>query len=136
MYQMTEEERVERSRVKELHRAARNCLPVGDRYRNLAWGFVRGFKYRRIERSHRIQPTDVGYGRNPPYYVFRTDAGQFVEHNMPSPDFLFKVLNKFMPEISVKDVEVWLKDRTGGIAVRPRRPKSPQTSEIAPASLA
>ena len=41
----------EQAQVKAIHKALR--AGTGERYGNLAWGFVRGFPYKRIERTTR-----------------------------------------------------------------------------------
>ena len=80
----------EKASVKAIFKAIRS--QTGDRYGNLAWGFVRGFPYRRIERSHRMEllPPSAGvvsgaetlkYAKEPPYV--HTEAGVFYEHNLP-----------------------------------------------------
>jgi len=116
MYVMSEEERAERAKIKALHKAVRGDASHGPRYRCLAWGFVRGFKYRRIERSHRTQLVNTGT-------VF--------EHNLPVAFYLHKLLSKHLPNLAKNEVEVWLKDPMGAIPAPPPRPKKPYMHPVA-----
>lgn len=134
----------ERAQVKALHVAIRSDREFGERYRNLAWGFIRGFKFRRIERSHRMQklPDDAymgGYG-----YSTRPE-GKFFEHNMPTEVTLAKLLAKHLPEFEAdfltkwqlregSRITTWLKDLEGAIPapVREKRPYvAPASREVA-----
>jgi hypothetical protein len=100
----------EKAEVKRLHKALRKH--VRSREGNLAWGFVRGFRYKRIERTHR-------------------------EHNEPSASRVTSILAQCIPGFasdfdpkrpwSVKpapEVEAWLADPGGAIPapIRVKRP--------------
>lgn len=133
----------EKASVKAIHQAIRSDQSTSDRYRNLAWGFVRGFKFRRIERTHKIQqlasdawcPTDeLGYSR--------TETGRFFEHNMPSAAELTRVLAKHIPEFAAdlvdkwrvkkgSRIEAWLMDPDGAIPVPVREKKPFVRAEVA-----
>jgi hypothetical protein len=132
MYQMTDEQRVERARVKALHNAIREDRSHGDRYRNLAWGYIRGFKYRRIERSHHMQALDGAYWSTVGTVSIRKvgDVWHF-EHNMPYPDYLFKLLQKHLPDLKKEQIVSWLQDPSGAISAPPPRPKAPYPREAA-----
>lgn len=129
MYQMTEEERAERVRVKTLHKEIRSL--IGDRYGNLAWGFIRGFKYRRIERSHHLQSIPAGcYGTITPYYILTSSEGTFFEHNMPSEFLLTRLLQRFVPETTKEQTLSWLSDRSGAIPIPLPKPKKPYVAAL------
>lgn len=99
------------------------------RERNLAWGYIRGFKYRRIERSHHTQVVN----------------GQIFEHNFPRAYNVAYYLSKFLPEFKqaidnwfaggnklehIKLLEKWLSDPTGAIPAPIPRPKRAYESEM------
>lgn len=126
----------ERAQVKTLHKAIRADLSAGDRYRNLAWGFIRGFKYRRIERTHRTQPlaADVYFPHTPTLGFVETAEGRFFEHNLPDALRLTKLLAKHLPEFAEDlanewqlkpgaRIVAWLSDRSGAIPVPARKAK-------------
>jgi len=138
MYQMSEEERAERSKVKALHAAIRGCGPVGDRYRNLAWGFVRGFPYRRIERNHHVQMLDnANYEQMAKLdnHYRQLDGQWFYEHNMPSETWLFDTLKKFLPELKKEQIVTWMRDMSGAIPPPPPRPKRTREEAMAHAGV-
>jgi hypothetical protein len=128
---MTETERAKRSRTKALHAAVRADMRAaahdGDhRHMLLAWAFVRGLPFRRIERSHRVQVVN----------------GKPFEHHMPSQVLLTRMLIKYLPEIeadmdgkwSVKPgcrIERWLSDPSGAIPAPPPRVKRPYVRPVA-----
>lgn len=126
MYEMNDAEKVERAQQKALHAAVRACPP--SRYRNLAWGYIRGFKFRRIERTHHIQrigdvpSPGVAYMAMNPGYVIKAD-GLYYEHNMPNLDVLKAVIQDFIPDVKIADVNAWLRDPEGAIPVPAPRPK-------------
>lgn len=64
----------------------------------LMWAFVRGFKYRRIERTTR-------------------------ENNKPY--FHIELWNMFLPDVTKEQIQAWLEDPTGAIPAPPPRPKKP-----------
>lgn len=91
MYQMTESERAERATIKALHLAVRAQArnpPDGVSRRDalLAWAFVRGLPYRRIERTTRRQTMP---------------DGKIVEHNRPGPTDLARALAPFLPAFAI-----------------------------------
>ena len=126
----------EKASVKAIFKAIRS--QTGDRYGNLAWGFVRGFPYRRIERSHRMEllPPSAGvvsgaetlkYAKEPPYV--HTEAGVFYEHNLPAAGRLTHILAKAIPGFAPFNearswltephpaIKAWLADPAGAIPV-------------------
>lgn len=126
----------EQAQIKALHKAIRADRSCGDRYRNLAWGFIRGFKFRRIERQHRTEKfaSDAYFPKNPTLGYVRTDEGCFYEHNLPDAVVLTKLLAKHLPDFandlasqwSIKPearIVAWLSDRTGAIPAPARRAK-------------
>jgi hypothetical protein len=64
----------------------------------LLWGFVRGVKYRRIERTTREGNT---------------------------PNLHLDIWQMYVPEITAEQVQAWLEDPTGAIPAPPPRPKKP-----------
>lgn len=125
-----------RAELKALMKAIRKDSGFGERTRNLAWGFVRGFKYRRIERSHKKQYLAADACVHLDAYGYGQDTeGKFFEQNMPNPVYLAKLLSKYFPEFEAdfKDkwslkpesrILAWLKDPTGAIPA-PVREKKP-----------
>lgn len=108
----------EQAQVKAVHKAVR--AQTASRYGNLAWGFVRGFPYRRIERTTRTQVAG---------------DGSVVEHNRPDARHLTHLLGESVPGFaevgknwwSTKPspaVEAWLASPEGAIPapVREKRP--------------
>ena len=118
----------EKADVKAIHRAMRTV--TGTRYGNLAWGFVRGFPYRRIERKTQTQ--ELGDGS---VYV----------HNRPSAIDLTNAIARFIPTFAAfdpkktwatkanADVEAWLKSEEGAIPapVRTKKPYIRRSEEAA-----
>lgn len=140
----------ERAQVKALHKAIRSDREFDRRYVNLAWGFIRGFKYRRIERQHRMQQlADDGYCPENVLGYVRTPEGRFVEHNVADGRKIAEVLAKHLPGFpefkeeydrwytgnrQSRRVYEWLMDRTGAIPapVREKRPYvAPTSREVA-----
>lgn len=112
MYQMNEKERAEREEIKALHLEIRKDIKNTTdswehRYLLLAWGYLRGFKFRRIERNHRVQ---------------RLPSGVLFEHNMPSETVLRSTLLRYIPALA-SSIHAWLADPTGAIPAPPPRPK-------------
>ncbi len=116
----------EKARVKAAHRAVRAESPHGDRYRILAWGFLRGIPYRRMERTTRTQVLP---------------DGRVHEHNAPSGAAIAAVLAKHVPELQgeleskwkLREgslIAAWLKDPSGAIPA-PVRVKRPYVREEA-----
>ncbi len=94
----------ERDRVRALHKAVRSDTSSGERYRILAWGFLRGFPYRRMEPTHHRQLVgdhDLWGGFETAAY--RDDDGKWwYEHNFPSAYVLAHHLAKHLPEIAAE----------------------------------
>lgn len=115
----------EKEAVKAIHRALR--AGTASREGNLAWGFVRGFKYRRIERTVRVE---------------RLEDGTSVER-LPSAGYITHLLGSAIPgfaEIDAKYawrtkaspvVEAWLQDRSGAIPAPVREKKPYVRAEVA-----
>lgn len=105
--QMTAEQQAE---VKAIHKAIR--AEAGSRGGNLAWGFVRGFPYRRIERTTRTQ---VMYD------------GTVVNHNPPPAARITEIIGTHIPgfaQVDPKrpwatkphpDIVAWLANPEGAI---------------------
>ena len=118
----------EKAQVKATHKALRTTLKKsGGRVDNLAWGFVRGFKYRRIERSTRTQTMP---------------DGGVVYHNQPNPNLLTHLLGQAIPGFAVigekwwqtkadPRVLAWLADPEGAIAAPVREKKPYEKREVA-----
>lgn len=116
----------EREATKALHKRMRSEMKQArgqeHRYMLLAWGYVRGFPFRRIERSHHMQGT--------------------YEHNMPWALSLTSALAKYLPEFEADfaskwqlkpggRIEAWLKDPNGAIPALAPRAKKPYQRAIA-----
>ena len=141
-YQMTDEEKAERARIKEVHRKLREPLRGGKvagkggspyvllinrRYDLLAWAFARGFKFRRCETSHHTQIVN----------------GEPYEHNLPCVWMIWERLvragadpgllrasgfamwewSRVAKADASKAIEAWLADPTGAIAAPALKPK-------------
>lgn len=74
----------------------------------LLWAYARGFKFRRIERTHRM------------------DCG--VEQNLPSAWQLQRIWKHYLPEVTEADINAWLQDPSGAIPAPPPRPKRVYTA--------
>jgi hypothetical protein len=98
----------EQAQVKAVHKAVRKETP--SRYGNLAWAFVRGFPYRRVERQTRTQTMG---------------DGTVIHHNLPEARILTGVLTKYLRCSEVVGVEAWLKNPDGAIPAPAPRPKKP-----------
>lgn len=96
------------------------------RYDNLAWGFIRGLPYKRIERSVYVQ------------------AGQPQNNNKPSANLLTyyvqRVLARTEEEVkqlqlsrvkATPEIEAWLANPDGAIPAPPPRPRKPFIREVA-----
>lgn len=133
-YVMTESERAERERVKLLHQNVRAAMHEAassggqvHRYALLAWAFVRGLKFRRIERHHHVQRI----GGTPEH------GARIFEHNMPQPFYLARALAAFFPEMRADvggkwrgspteaRLYAWIADPSGAIPAPAPRPKKP-----------
>jgi len=139
----------EKASVKAIFKAIRS--QTGDRYGNLAWGFVRGFPYRRIERSHRMEllPPSAGvvsgaetlkYAKEPPYV--HTEAGVFYEHNLPAAGRLTHILAKAIPGFAPFNearswltephpaIKAWLADPAGAIPAPVRQKLTSEEARV------
>lgn len=109
---------IDQAIVKRIHNSIKNLPP--DRYRNLAWAYVRGFKYRRVERKRRTQ---------------LLPNGATFEHNLPSDYLLCRVFETvgLVTRSEIRDttsparaaVIKWLSDESGAIPAPPPREKHP-----------
>lgn len=139
MKELSEVERAEREHDKELHLRVRSALKEAiktsghaHRYMILAWGYVRNFKYRRLERSHHIQKLE-GVGSEGSYGYTKKEDGWYFEHNLPYLTFLHETLKAFLPGVTLEEVGRWLRDPTGAIPAPPPRPKKkllPKSQEL------
>lgn len=109
----------EQAHVKAIHKAIRS-KSVGSRIHNLAWGFVRGFPYRRIERTTRKN--------NAPDARLLTF---FIGSEIPG---FAPLAAKWWDTAPHPAIEAWLADPSGAIAA-PVRVKKPYTPP-APAEVA
>jgi hypothetical protein len=112
----------EKAQVKSIHKALRK--ETASRVGNLAWGFVRGLPYRRIERKTRTQ---VMWD------------GTVVVHNQPNLVTVAKLLVKHIPGIEKEYLKsaytiadncpliAWLANPDGAIPAPAPRPKKPFT---------
>lgn len=75
----------EKAQVKKIHKAIR--AEAGSRAGNLAWGFVRGFPYRRIERTT---------------YSQSMADGTVVSHNPPPLLIIARILAEHIPGIEAE----------------------------------
>lgn len=122
--QMTAEQQAE---VKAIHEAFR--AQVHSRYGNLAWAFVRGFTYRRVERTTRTQtmPDGTLVEHNPPSAAWVTYMIGLCCHGFAQIDSGRAWATKAAPE-----VQAWLKDPSGAIpAPAPREKQLFIRSEVA-----
>lgn len=97
-------EQAERERLKAIHAGFRAMMKEesarnGGRYAFLAWAYVRGFNFRRVEARHHMQ---------------KLDDGRVYEHNMPSVYLLSKLIASCLPERDPKEiaaeVKTWLSE--------------------------
>lgn len=110
----------EKAQVKALHKAIR--AEAYSRDGGLAWGFVRGFPYRRIERTTRTQTMS---------------DGTVIAHNAPSALHIARVLAKhihgleqawFESKYKLRaecELHAWLTNPDGAIPAPAPRPKKP-----------
>jgi hypothetical protein len=107
----------QKASVKAIFKAIRS--QAGERYGNLAWGFVRGFPYRRIERSTRTQTMP---------------DGSMVQHNKPDARILTQFLGSHIPGFASTYYSVnpaivaWLEDPAGAIPAPVRQKLTPEES--------
>lgn len=110
----------EQAQVKAIHKALRK--ETYSRSGNLAWAFVRGFLYRRVERTTRTQVLADGSVYN---------------HNPPSASAITAILAKHIPGFAAFDpakpwatpahpaIVEWLKNPEGAIPAPAPREKKP-----------
>lgn len=103
----------EQAQVRAIHKAIRKGTT--GRYGNLAWAFVRGMPYRRVERKTRTQVMG---------------DGTVVVHNRPWPVTLTQVMARHIPELTGPDkwranplIEAWLASEEGAVPAPVPRPK-------------
>ena len=113
----------EQAQVRAIHKAIRK--ETTGRYGNLAWGFVRGLPYRRIERKTQTQVMA---------------DGTVIVHNRPHAANLTYVLAKHIPELAGPDkwranplIEAWLACEEGALPAPP--PRTKRTEEARQAHL-
>jgi hypothetical protein len=119
----------EKAQVKKIHQGIR--AETSSRSGNLAWGFIRGFPYRRIERKTRTQ--ELG-------------DGKIVVHNLPNPVSIARIIVTYIPSLEAEwftgkyslkqscPILAWLADLSGAIAasaLRPRKPYVRPTEQVA-----
>lgn len=112
---MSEIELNTREETRAMHKAIRAELKKGAcRTMLLLWAFVRGFKYRRIERSHHFDP----------------NTGE--ELNIPQTKWLKYTFETYLPGVENLEAKIhaWLDDPTGAIPVMPRE-KRPYVAPVA-----
>lgn len=116
----------EQAQVKAIHKALR--AETGSRAGNLAWAFVRGFAYRRVERTTRTQvlPDGSVYSHNPPpAWAITTILGTHIQ-GFAEVDAERPWTTKPHPE-----VVAWLANPGGAIPAPPPREKKPYVAEVA-----
>jgi hypothetical protein len=115
----------EKAAVKAAHKAVR--AQAGSRHGNLAWGFMRGFPYKRIERSVRTHVgPDGGVHKNAPYaasivQIIAAAVPGFAPYDPSRP-----WNTKATPEI-----EAWLASEDGAIPAPVRVKRPPPEREVA-----
>jgi hypothetical protein len=115
----------EKAQVKAIHKAIR--AEVHSRAGNLAWAFVRGFPYRRVERKTRTQvlPDGSVYNYNPPQRRLSAILGNHIP-GFATVDPVRKWATKAHPEIVS-----WLANPDGAIPAPPPREKKPYVAATA-----
>jgi hypothetical protein len=115
----------EKAQVKKVHKGIR--AEVSSRFGNLAWGFVRGFPYRRIERSTRTQTMA---------------DGTVVVHNAPNLVAVARVLVAHIPSLEAEwfasryslkpdcPLIAWAASQEGAIPAPVPRPKKPYVHPV------
>jgi hypothetical protein len=110
----------EKAQVKKIHKAVR--AQASSRAGNLAWGFVRGFPYRRIERTTRTQTMP---------------DGTVVVHNAPNLVHVARILAEHIPSLETEwfasryslhqtcPLIAWAANPDGAIPAPAPRPKRP-----------
>jgi hypothetical protein len=110
----------EKAQVKKVHKGIRS--ETGSRSGNLAWGFVRGFPYRRIERTTRTQTMP---------------DGAVVSHNAPNLVAVARVIVAHIPSLEAEwfagkyqlkstcPLIAWAASEEGAIPAPAPRPKRP-----------
>ena len=116
----------QKAQVKATHRAIRK--ETSSREGNLAWAFVRGLPYRRVERKTRTQTMP---------------DGSVLVHNKPCLVSIAWVLKKHIPSIEKQllsgkytlapdcPLEAWVNNPNGAIPAPVRQPRKPFVKEVA-----
>jgi len=116
----------EKAQVKAIHKAIR--AEVHSRAGNLAWAFVRGFPYRRVERTTRTQVMADGsvYNHNPPPVAAIT---AILGAHIPG----FATVDPKRPWATKPhpDVVAWASSPDGAIPAPPPREKKPYIPAVA-----
>lgn len=115
----------QKAQVKAIHKALR--AETSTRAGNLAWAFVRGFPYRRVERTTRMQTMPDGsiVNHNPPPLLY---VAKLLAAAIPGLEGWFKgsySLAESCPLIA------WAADPSGAIPAPGPRPKKPFKREVA-----
>jgi hypothetical protein len=116
----------EQARVKAIHKAIRKETPT--RSGNLAWAFVRGFPYRRVERTThtQIMPDGTVVNHNPPRLVAVARIIVTHIHELEAQWFAGKYqLTSACP------LAAWAKDPSGAIPAPVPRAKKPFVRPVA-----
>jgi hypothetical protein len=115
----------EKAQVKAIHKAIR--AEASSRSGNIAWGYVRGFPYRRIERSTQTQVLG---------------DGTVIQHNLPSAIGIARILATHIPGLEAAwfagkyqlksdcPLLAWLKDPSGAIPAPAPREKKPYVRPV------
>lgn len=115
----------EKAQVKKIHKGIR--AETSSRAGNLAWGFVRGFPYKRIERKTREQVAA---------------DGTVIVHNAPNALHIARILAAHIPGYEAANfaskyqlkaecaLHTWLKDTSGAIPAPAPRPKKPYIKPV------
>lgn len=109
-----------KEQIKAIHKAVKADFSLGHRVRNLAWAFVRGWKYRRVERKTRTQTLGDGkvvvHNQAPIH-----EMTQLLAKHLPRDLFPVKVAYGEVFLIS-EALRAWRADETGAIeAPAPRK---------------
>jgi hypothetical protein len=116
----------EKTKIKAIHKAVR--AEVHSRAGGLAWAYLRGFPYRRVERTTRTQVMP---------------DGKVVNHNLPDIRAVARILVAAMPELGPTWLKsggmllletcpliAWVKDPSGAISAPPPPVKVPYQAAV------
>ena len=115
----------EREAVKKAHRAVR-ALPEG-RYRNLAWGYVRGCPYRRIERTSHLDKMCGSALKGHRWGIAHAICMALGQANVDG----FDLKSREEWNESIERMIRWLSDPSGAIAAPPLKPKPTYIPKVA-----